>query len=96
MTSPYAGSTTPPPGAGRRTETSGHTSAMREGGLLARGTRVEVDYPYGTDVVVFSGEIVDIGSVPAPHVLLTGCGTLGGDLVLFLGPGVSIRRSTPD
>lgn len=89
--SPYAGSITPPPGAGRRTDDrpTGVASEHLPGGLLARGTRVLVRILHGARVTEIPGEIVDWASVPAPYLSILS--PAGGRAVVFLGPGVTVE-----
>lgn len=85
--SPYAGTTTPPLGAGHRAEPAPRSSEHLPGGLLAHGSRVRVRIHLGADVDL-TGEIRDIASVPAAHLTLA---TEHGRRVIFLGPGVVIE-----
>lgn len=87
--SPYAGSTTPPPGAGHRADAGPRSSEHMPGGLLAVGTRVKVRIFTHQRIIEHIGEIADQASVPAPHV------TLGRTerVVIFLGPGVTIEHA---
>lgn len=81
---PYAGTTTPPPGAGRRADAEPRSSEHMPGGLLALGSSVRVR-GHGIDLI---GEIRDIASVPTAHLTLT---TGLGRHVIFLGPGMTIE-----
>ncbi len=82
--SPYAGSTTPPPGAGHRADAGPRSSEHMPGGLLAYRSSVRVR-GHGIDLI---GEIRDIASVPAAHLTLA---TDLGRHVIFLGPGIVIE-----
>lgn len=91
---PYAGSTTAPPGAGQRSETGRTPSEFLPSGLLARGTRITVDYPLGSTRIGLIGELADFASVPAPYISVDQ--DSGGRVVVFLGPGVTITHAPPE
>lgn len=100
MTSPYAGTPTPPPGAGRREDRDPGRSEHRDGGLLAPGTRVTVTVPLAVSTnrhVEVTGPIVGSGSVPAPYLAIADeCSWPTAVVVIFLGAGVIVRPALPE
>lgn len=93
--SPYAGTTTPPPTAGTRTDhgLAARSSQAMPGGLLAVGTRVTVRVG---DDVYYTGRIIDMASVPAPYIALADVDATWTDtMIVFTGPGVIIAEAPP-